>query len=158
MESRIGAGLKLTSRDVQACNHVADHAAVELVACNASQLGKNGLAIWTDVDIGVGRIKGGGLIGIKDQRPRTGSIVDAVEGVRPFQRRDPRVSIESERHIACARRRAHGALEKNLSRFVERSGAMLVAEYVPDHCPPAAWPEQLGHLGKSQVLVQPVER
>ena len=107
MESRIGAGLKLTSRDVQACNHVADHAAVELVACNASQLGKNSLTIWADVDIGVGRIKGDGLIRIKNERPWTGSALNAVEGLSPFQRREPGLSIESERHIACARRRAH---------------------------------------------------
>ena len=40
-----GAGSKLTSRNVQTCNHVAHNAPVELVACNAAQLGKNSLAI-----------------------------------------------------------------------------------------------------------------
>ena len=40
---------------------------------------------------------------------------------------------------------------------MEGIGATVVAEYVPDHCPPAVRPEQLRHLDQSQVLIQPVE-
>ena len=45
------------------------------------QLGKYGLAVRADVDIGIGRIKGDGLISIEDERPGTGSVINAVERV-----------------------------------------------------------------------------
>jgi hypothetical protein len=96
---------------------------VELVACNTTQLGKNGLTVRADVDIGVGRIEGDGLIRIEYERPCTGSALNAVECVGPFQRCQASLGIESERHIAVTSGRARRTIEQNLRRFVERIGA-----------------------------------
>ena len=82
---------------------------MELVTCDATQLGEHGLAVWADVDVGIGRIESDGLVRIEDERPCAGSMFDGVERVGPLQRRDAGLGIESERYIAVTRRRAQRA-------------------------------------------------
>jgi hypothetical protein len=41
---------------------------------------------------------------------------------------------------------------------MKRIGAAVVAEHIPDRCPPAAGPKQADDLCQSAVLVKPVKR
>lgn len=99
-------GLRPTPCNVQACDHVANHAAVELVSRKTTQLGEYGLTIGANVDVGIRRIKSDRLIGIESKRPCTGSVLNVVERVESFQRCQPGFRIESERHFTVACRRA----------------------------------------------------
>ena len=63
---------------------------MELVARKTTQLGKYGLTVWANVDVGIGRVKGDSLIRIENKRPRAGSVLKVVERAGLFQRRQPR--------------------------------------------------------------------
>jgi hypothetical protein len=93
---------------------------VELIAGDAAQLRKNGCAISADIDVGIGRIKGDGLVRIEDERPRTASMLDGIECAGPLQRCFARIDVESERQIVHARQRAPETAEQRLGCFVER--------------------------------------
>lgn len=92
----------MTSRNVQACHHVAGHAALELIPGNSPQLTKNVLPIRADVDVGIGRVEGNSLIRVENKRPCAGSVLDAIEWVCPLQGREPSLGIESERDFAIS--------------------------------------------------------
>src|ERR1700751_3859624 len=114
--------------DVKARGHVSDHVAMELFTGDPAQLGEDGLAVTEDVDIGIGRIKSNGLVGIEDERPGTCSMLDGVERAGSLQRCHSGLGVKGERYIAGARRGTRRPTEQRLGRFVKRIGAAVVAE------------------------------
>jgi hypothetical protein len=66
-------------RDIEARGHVAGHAAVEFVTGDATQLREDGRAVLANMDIGESRIERDGLVGIQDQRPGDGPMLDGIE-------------------------------------------------------------------------------
>ena len=88
------------------------------------QLSKDGLAVWANVDVGIGRIEGNGLISVEYEQPCAGSVVNDVERMGLLQRRHSGFSIESEGYFPVTIRRTRRTFEKFFGCFVERIQAM----------------------------------
>ncbi len=84
-------------------------------------------------------------------------MLDGIKRVGPLQSRQPGPGVQRKRQAAGTRRRASVALKQGCRRFVEGIGAGCVAEYIPNHNPPAARTKQASYLGQRLVLVEPVE-